>query len=151
MPTDFSVLVESLYKLVLCLFLDKNKATVTAENVTEYSSDLAAATNHSAEIDAGGLVAVAQALENILAVGQPTEEVSNLSAWLCVRSFVCFLIICLPFTGYSISCKVKIILTRKYRLDSWSVMSSSSSNSGRGLSNNFFFKHHSQKIMSSDI
>ena len=49
---------------------------MTAENVTEYSSDLAEATSNSGSISAEGLVDVAVALQNILGVADPSVEVS---------------------------------------------------------------------------
>ncbi|XP_071490278.1 uncharacterized protein [Diadema antillarum] len=51
-------------------------APVTPENVTAYSSDLAEATEGGNEIDANGLVAIATALFNIVAIRNSSSEVT---------------------------------------------------------------------------
>ena len=56
----------------------KPRLQVTAENVTEYSSDLVEATSDSGAISREGLEAVAIALQNIVEVGNPSKEVSSL-------------------------------------------------------------------------
>ena len=65
------------------LSLLETKALVTAENVTEYSSDLVEATSDSGAISGEGLEAVAAALQKIVEVGDPSEEVSSLW-WLWI-------------------------------------------------------------------
>ena len=62
----------------MSLSLLETKAPVTAENVTEYSSDLVEATSDSGAISREGLEAVAIALQNIVEVGNPSKEVSSL-------------------------------------------------------------------------
>ncbi|XP_071492422.1 uncharacterized protein [Diadema antillarum] len=51
-------------------------APVTPENVTAYSHDLAEATEGGNEIDASGLVAIATALSNIVAIRNSSSEVT---------------------------------------------------------------------------